>query len=89
MKGEPEPPYSRSLDRYTAVPNGPMRRARGRLILRSEERLDLVIGLVDGAGAPGFLFTLAAQLEGRFGERLLAVVGLRFERLGGFHSIVP
>ena len=43
------------------------------LILRGEECLDLVVGLVDGAGAAGFLVAFAAELERHFGKRFFFV----------------
>ena len=50
-----------------------MHRAVDRLILLGEQLLDLVVGLVDRAGAAGFVVALAAQLQGRFGKRGLVV----------------
>ncbi len=57
------------FDRHAAVPHGPMRRAVDRLILRREQRFDLVVGRVDRAGPAGFVGALAAQLERRLGKR--------------------
>ena len=57
------------LDRQLAVPHRAVHRAVDGLILRGEQRLDLVVGLVDRAGAAGFFVALAAELQGGFGER--------------------
>ena len=49
------------LDRHAAVPHGAMHRAVDRLILRREQRFDLIVGRVDRAGPPRFVGALAAQ----------------------------
>ena len=56
------------FDRHAAVPHGPMRRTVHRLVLRREQRFDLVVGRVDRAGAAGFVGALAAERERGFGE---------------------
>jgi hypothetical protein len=44
--------------------------AAARLVLRSEEKLDLFVSFVDRAHAAGFLVGLAAEAQGRFREAL-------------------
>jgi hypothetical protein len=50
-------------------------RAGRRLILRSEQGLNLIVCLVDGAGPPRLFFALATQLERGFRKRLLTIIG--------------
>ena len=47
-----------------------MHRAVHRLILRREQLFDLLVGLVDGTGAPGLFVGLAAQAQRRLGKAL-------------------
>ena len=55
------------------VPDRAMDRAARCDSCLGEHSLDLLVGAVEGAGGAGFLFALAAQLQGRLDE----VVGLR------------
>ena len=66
------------LSRYGVVPDGSMDRTVDRLVLRRIERLDLIIGLVDGAGPPDLVFFLAAQPQRHLGE----IAAGRLARLG-------
>ena len=63
----------KKLDGQMSFPDGAVDRAVDRLKPRGEEPFDLVVGLVDGAGAPRFFFALAAELKRRFGEGGFAV----------------
>src|SRR5438270_7357587 len=54
----------------------------GGLVLRGEQRLDLLIGLVHGTETAGFVLGLAAHAQGRFGEALFLLAGLG----GGIHD---
>jgi len=66
-------------------------RAIRRLILGLEELLDLVVGPVDRSHPLGFVGTLAAEREGRFGEGRGWRIGRRGLRLsrrrGGRHQM--
>ena len=53
----------KQVDRRLAIPDHAMGGAIRRLVAGGEERIDLIVGPVDRAGRPCFLFALAAQLE--------------------------
>ena len=65
------------VERDLRVPDGLVNGAVGGLILFLEEAFDLFVRLVQGAGAARFLFGLAAQPQGGFGETLLIALGRR------------
>jgi hypothetical protein len=50
----------KQIDRHAAIPHGAVNWAVGRLVLRREQGLDLVVRRVDRAGAAGFVGALAA-----------------------------
>ena len=56
------------VDGQLAFPNGAVDGAVDGLKPGGEEVFDLIVGLVDGAHAAGFLVAFAAQLHGGFGE---------------------
>ena len=58
------------VDRGLAIPDHAMGGAIGRLVAGGEKGVDLVVGPVDRAGRPCFLFALAAQLESGLDKRL-------------------
>ena len=60
---------NRSIGRL-AIPDHAMGGAIGRLVPSGEQGVDLVVGPVDRAGRPCFLFALAAQLESGLDKRL-------------------
>src|SRR5262245_5906567 len=57
------------LDWQCTVPYGAMDRAFGGLKAGREQRLDLIVRLIDRPHPPRFFLALAAQLHGGFGER--------------------
>jgi hypothetical protein len=73
----------KQLSRKSPVPDRPMHRARGRLPPLLKQRLDFVIGLVDGPGPGGLLVALAAEAHGGFGK---GRVGGRAVGRGGGHG---
>ena len=63
------------------IPDGPVQRTVDGLVLRGEERFDLIIGAVDGAGPTRFVGALPTESQRRFGERVRLIRGIRI-RLG-------
>ena len=53
---------------YFGIPDGAMNRTVGRLILRREQILDLIVGRVENAGAAGFISGGTAEPESDFSE---------------------
>ena len=62
------------VDRRRAVPNRAMGWAIDCLVAKLKQFLDVFVGFVHRPGATDFLIALAAQLEGRFGERRLGTI---------------
>src|SRR6516162_7789509 len=63
---------------HAIFPNGFVHGAVDSLVLRREQRFDLLVGLINRPHASGFFVCLAAHAQSRFGKTLL--LALRFRR---------
>src|SRR5262249_44227969 len=60
------------VERGLALPDGAVDGTAGRLVLRAEEFLDLLVGFIESAGTANFLLALTGLAKGGLGEALLA-----------------
>src|SRR5262249_32338506 len=60
----------KQVERDLAIPDGPVHGAVRSPVALLEERLDLLVGLIDGPHAARFFLALAAKPHRRFGKAL-------------------